>query len=401
MKALFIILDGLGDRLWRGKTPLISADKKNIDYLCENGINGVLHTIDRGIIPGSDTAHLALFGYDPYKYYRGRGTFEALGAGFSLKKGDIAFRVNLGTVDNNLVIKDRRAGRDPYKLKELFESIDGIEINNVKISAKHTTEHRGVVILRGKNLTNKISDIDPHKIGVNVLRCKPLEKNAELTASVVKKLVDRAYKILSGHEVNKERKKKGKLPANYLLLRGAGVYEKIESFEERYGIKGCCIAGGALYKGVAKYIGMDVIDVKGATGTVNTDLKAKAKAVFDNFDKYDFIFVHIKGTDSASHDGDFDLKKKMIERIDSEFISEIKNLDCIKLLTGDHSTPVKLARHSSDPVPLLFWSKDVRKDNVKSFGEISCAEGGLGHLKGKDLMKIILDYMNKGVMFGE
>jgi len=401
MKALFIILDGVGDRLWEDKTPLIAANKKNIDYLCEKGINGVLHTIDRGIIPGSDTAHLALFGYDPYKYYRGRGTFEALGAGFSLNKGDIAFRVNLGTVDNNLVIKDRRAGRDPYKLKELFESIDGMEIDGIKISAKHTTEHRGVVILRGKNLTNRVSDIDPHEVGVKVLRCNPLEKNAEFTTSVVNKLVDRAHKIFTDHEINKEREIKGKFPANYLLLRGAGIYEKIESFEERYDIKGCCIAGGALYKGVARYIGMDVIDVKEATGTVNTNLKAKAKAVFDNFDKYDFFFVHIKGTDSASHDGDFDLKKKMIERIDSEFISEIKDLDCIKLLTGDHSTPVRLARHSSDPVPLLFWSNDVRKDNVKKFDEISCAEGGLGHVKGVDLMKIILDYMNKGEKFGE
>ncbi|MCK4310166.1 MAG: 2,3-bisphosphoglycerate-independent phosphoglycerate mutase [Methanomicrobia archaeon] len=401
MKALFIILDGVGDRLWEGKTPLIAANKKNIDYLCENGINGVLHIIGRGIIPGSDTAHLALFGYDPSKYYRGRGTFEALGADFSLNKGDIAFRVNLGTVDNNLIIKDRRAGRDGYRLKELLESIDGMEIDGVKISAKHTTEHRGVVILRGKNLTNRISDIDPHETGVKVLRCNPLEKNAEFTASVVNKLVEKAYKIFADHEINKERKKKRKLPANYLLLRGAGIYEKIESFEDRYNIKGCCIAGGALYKGVAKYIGMDVIDVKGATGTVNTDLKAKAKAVFDNFDKYDFFFVHIKGTDSASHDGDFDLKKKMIERVDSEFISEIKDLDCIKLLTGDHSTPVRLARHSSDPVPILFWSEDVRKDNVKKFDEISCAEGGLGHVKGVDLMKIILDYMNKGEKFGE
>ena len=121
-----------------------------------------------------------------------------------------------------------------------------MEIDGVKISAKHTTEHRGVVILRGKNLTNRVSDIDPHKGGVKVLKCNPLEKNAEFTASVVNKLVDRAYKIFSEHKVTKEREKKGKLPANYLLLRGAGIYEKIKSFEERYNIKGCCIAGGAL-----------------------------------------------------------------------------------------------------------------------------------------------------------
>ena len=401
MKTLFIILDGVGDRPWKGKTPLISANKKNIDEICEEGINGVMHTIDRGIIPGSDTAHLALFGYDPYRYYKGRGTFEALGAGFSLEKGDIAFRVNLGTVDNNLIIQDRRAGRDAYRLKELLESIDGMDIDGIKVIAKHTTEHRGVVILKGKNLTNKISDIDPHKTGVKVLKCKPMEKKAEFTASIVNKLVDKAYKIFSEHEVNKERKKKGKLPANYLLLRGAGIYEDVESFKERYNIKACCIAGGALYKGVARYLGMDVIDVKGSTGTVNTDLRAKAKAVSDNFERYDFIFVHIKGTDSASHDGNFDLKKKMIERIDSEFISEIKDLECIKVLTGDHSSPVILKRHSSDPVPILLWNTDVRKDKVKTFNEISCAEGGLGHLRGKDVMKIILDYMNKGEKFGE
>lgn len=401
MKTLFIILDGLGDRLWQGKTPLMAAEKKNIDYLSKNGINGLLHTIGRGIVPGSDTAHLALFGYDPYTYYRGRGTFEALGSGFSLEKGDVAFRANLGTVDQDRVIQDRRAGRDGYNLRELLECIDGMDIEGITVSAKHTTEHRGTVILKGENLSHKVSDIDPHEEGVEVHRCEPLEKGAELTASVVNTLVDRAHEIFDGHELNRERERKGKLPANYLLLRGAGIYEKVESFEERYGIKACCIAGGALYKGVARYLGMDIIRTTGATGTVETDLTAKARAVRDACERYEFIFVHIKGTDSASHDGDFDLKRKMIERVDSEFISEIRDLNCITLLTGDHSTPVRIERHSADPVPLLLWAEDIRTDAVTTFDELSCADGGLGHLLGTDLMKILLDYMDKSEKFGE
>ncbi len=401
MNALFIVLDGLGDRLYEGTTPLMAAETPHIDDLSKNGINGVMHTIQRGIIPGSDTAHLALFGYDPYTYYRGRGTFEALGAGCSLKKGDVAFRANMGTVDEDLVVKDRRAGRDAYNLAELLRKIDGMEIEGVTVSVRHTTEHRAVVILRGDGLTNAVSDIDPHETGVKVLQCTPLDEEAEFTASAVNELVERAYAVFSEDPLNEERKKHGKLPANYLLLRGAGIYEKVEPVQERYGINACCIAGGALYKGVAVYVGMDIIDVPGATGAVDTDLTAKAEAVKEKFDEYDFFFVHIKGTDSASHDGNFDLKKTMIERIDAEFVSKIKNLDCITLLTGDHSSPVRLKRHSSDPVPLLMHGSGVRRDSVAQFNEITCAEGGLGHVQGTHMIKTILDYMDKGEMFGE
>jgi len=394
--ALLVILDGVGDIRAMGKgTPLEEAKKPNIDGLVEKGAVGLMSTLGRGLTPGSDTGHLAILGYDWKKEYPGRGPLEALGVGMELKEGDVAFRANFATVMNNRIV-DRRAGRiESEEAERIAEAVERIEIDGVEILFKHSTEHRGAVVLRGKGLSAKITDTDPHKTG-GLQKCEPLDKTKEAkkTAEIVNKWTKKVMEILNRQEVNKKRK----LPANALLLRGAGMHRKVEGFEKRFGMKAACIAGGALYKGVAKYVGMDVIQVKGASGDRNTDLEAKKKAVEQALKKYDFVFLHIKATDSFSHDGDFEGKRRFIEKIDRVVGFDFES-DVI-VITGDHSTPWSLKRHTGHEVPILFSGELVRKDEVKRFDEYSAAKGGIGHIEGKDVMNMIKNYMGKNEIVG-
>jgi 2,3-bisphosphoglycerate-independent phosphoglycerate mutase len=411
-KILLIVLDGLTDR--GKKTPLSSAKHPNLDKLAAEGITGQFFSIDRGVKPGSDTAHLSILGYDPKKYYEGRGVYETMGAGLELKHGDVCFRANAATVDDKWNILDRRAGRDDYRLSELFGLIDRMKVNDVfdtthgkkfddvEIIARHTTEHRGVIILRGKYLSHHITNTDPHT-QTEVQRSHALNKTDEShrTASVLNYLTRRIYEIFSKSPANQDRIRKGKKPANMLLLRGAGMYEETIPFSRKFGLSAACIAGGALYKGVARDIGMDILEVPGADATVNTNLAGKAKAAIGALKTHDFVFVHIKAADSCGHDGDFAKKKKFIERIDREFFSKIKGVEAIKVVVSDHSTPVSVMGHTADPTAILIHGEPVRPDSVRKFDEFAVMLGGLGLVAGRELMPMLLDLINKSKMYGE
>lgn len=411
-KAILIVCDGLGDLphpSFRNRTPLQAARKPNMDKLSAEGINGLLHTVLRGIIPGSDTAHLSLFGYDPLRYYRGRGTFEALGAGLELEEGDVAFRCNYATAfekGGKLVVLDRRAGRIKEEGKELGKSLDGMEIDGVKVVFRPTVEHRAAMVLRGKGLSCMVSDADPHDaVNVPVLESKPLDKTkeAEFTSRVLNKFVSESYRILDKDPINAARRQANLLPANVALPRGAGIYVKPPLFAERFGIKAACIAGGALYKGVARFVGMYVHDVDGATGTTASNVRAKGEAALDLLQAgYDYAFIHVKGTDSAAHDGDFNGKVTMIERIDEmvgELLRDAPDGTYIAI-TGDHTTSCLKKRHSSEPVPFALRGPGIRVDDVKRFDEFSCASGGLGHMDGLFVMPTLLDLMDKAHIYG-
>lgn len=411
-KILLVVLDGLTDR--GNKTPLSSAKHPNLDKLAREGINGQFFSIARGVKPGSDTAHLSILGYDPKKYYEGRGVYEDLGAGISLEPGDVCFRANAATVDDKWNIIDRRAGRDDYRLGELFDAINLMKVNevfdttggkvldDVEIIARHTTEHRGVVVLRGKGLSKKITDTDPHTI-TEVLKSHSLDSSTEAarTASIVNYLTKRIYEIFSKSPVNRDRISKGKKPANILLLRGAGMYEETITFKQKYGLSAACIAGGALYKGVARDVGITVVEVPGADATVHTNLTGKAMAAMAALKTHDFVFVHIKGADACGHDGDFNAKKRFIERFDREFFAKVKSADALMVVISDHSTPVSLKDHSADPTVILIHGAPVRPDSVKKFDEFSAMQGGLGIVTGKELMPMILDLINRSKMYGE
>jgi 2,3-bisphosphoglycerate-independent phosphoglycerate mutase len=412
MKCILIIGDGMADRPIKElnwKTPLQAATKNAIDKIAGNGICGIMDPISPGIPPGSDTSHLALFGYDPTKVYNGRGVFEALGAGMNVSPEDVGFRCNFATVDENMTVLDRRAGRSIDEADELGEALDGLKLKDyrdIQVIFKHTTEHRCAMLLRGKGLSNFVSDSDPETTNVRVQDVKPLDDGPEAarTTRILNELTKRFHDILRSHPLNFKRKARGLPEANIILFRGASTLPKVKPLTEIYSIKALAVVQNALVKGITSFVGMDQTTVPGATGTVDTDTVAKAKAAVENLSEYDLVFVHVKGSDNASHDGNIQQKIAMIEKIDKlvgYILDHVSLEDTIVALTADHTTCLGTREHAGDPVPVAIAGNGVRKDGVKAFSEIDCARGGLCRIRGADLMPILMNYLGKCQKFGE
>lgn len=399
-KVILLIYDGLGDRpipAFGGKTPLEAAYTPNLDAIAAVSQCGLMHTLGRGVRPGSDVAHLAIFGYDLERYYTGRGPIEAAGLGITMQEGDIALRGNFATVDSAWNIVDRRAGRI-RDVSAFAAALDGTEIDGVRFIINPGTAHRAGVILRGSGLSPAVSDSDPHEAGQPVVEVRPLDQTAEaaFTAAVLNKFSRKANEILCALPENKKRQEAGRPPANFLLLRGAGVYPSMPNFNDKYGLKACCIAGGGLYKGIGAFLGMDVLQVQGATALPDTNIGAKLDAALKALFTYDFVFIHIKAADSLAEDGDFVGKRAFIEKADRD-MARLRALpdNVLLIVTADHSTACAARAHTADPVPVIFCNPDVRIDDVEAFGERAAAKGGLGILEGKDIMPEVLNLMGR------
>ncbi|MEM2726727.1 MAG: 2,3-bisphosphoglycerate-independent phosphoglycerate mutase [Archaeoglobaceae archaeon] len=398
------IIDGLPDRPISGKTPLSVAKKPNLDKIAEIGINGIMDTISPGVRPGSDTSHLALLGYDPYKFYTGRGPIEAAGVGIELKPGDIAFRANFATVVGNgsifdKVVADRRAGRIE-NTEELVEALNDIELS-VDFEVARATGHRAVVVFRG-NLSADLSETDPKVVGEKVKKCKALNDSAIKTAEMVNEFMQKAHEVLEKHPLNVERENRGLSKANAILLRGAGVMKEIPSFRDKYGLKLAVVSATALIKGVGKIVGGEAITPLGATGNKRTDIGAKLSTALDLLKSNDVVLLHIKAPDEIGHDKDFDGKVEFIERLDAH-LDKLLELDFSKnclIVTSDHSTPVSVGEHTADPVVVSIVHEGVRVDDVKRYTEFDAPKGGLCRIRGMDLLNIAFDLLNLSKKFG-
>lgn len=362
-KIVLLVMDGLGGlpKDEGGLTELETANTPNMDKLARKSICGLHTPVGPGIIPGSGPAHLGLFGYDPIHYQVGRGVLSALGIGFDLQADDIAARGNFCTVDKNGIITDRRAGRiGSEKNRELCEILRAIEMPPVQIFLETVKEYRILFVVRGENLSAEISATDPQDIGEKPLQAKALVPEAEHSAALVNQFIKEAGKKLAGH-----------YPANMLLLRGFSKRPDWPNFEEVFKVRAAAIAAYPMYRGVAKLVGMNPLD---AGQTVANEFDALKQ----NWDSYDFFFVHVKKTDSYGEDGKFDDKVCLIEEVDS-FIPHLLDLKPdVFIVTGDHSTPALMKSHGFQPVPVMIWSRYCRPDNVGKFGERDCIQGGLG-----------------------
>ena len=405
MKFLILICDGLGDRPdKRGKTPLEAAKTPFMDTFARDGIIGLLDPIKPGIIPGSDTAHLSLLGFDPYEVYMGRGPYEALGAEIELNEGDLCFRTNFATIDNRtLKVEDRRAGRITGNVKELVQAVNEIKLP-VDFEFHHTIDHRGVLVLKGEKLSANITNTDPHATDLPIKKCERTDTStdAKETAALINKFSDLGHKALKDCKLNAERKKNKLLPANALLLRGPGIYKKTKTIEEVYNVRGSCVAATAIVKGVAASLGLDVVNVPGATGGPDTDIKGKLDFALRSLETRDFALINIKATDNYSHDGNFNGKAEMIEKIDKRLnvLTKAVKEELVLAILGDHTTPCSLKQHAGDPVPLLIQGPTVRTDLSRGFDEKNCMQGGLGRISGKDLLPILMNYSGKAKLFG-
>jgi len=404
-KIAILIADGLGDRPCPeldGETPLEAADTPNLDAIALRGECGIMDPIAPGIRAGSDTAHLALFGYDPHACYTGRGPFEAAGIGMDVRGGDICFRCNFATVDESFVIRDRRAGRIESGTRELAQALDGMEIEGVSILFKESVEHRAALILRGEGLGHQVSDTDPHEAGAKVWEARGEDAPSEKTARIVNQFVRRSYDILKDHPVNLRRREEGKLPANIALPRGAGIAPHLEPFEHRHKLTGACVVEVGLVKGLGRYLKMEVPEVAGATGGYDTDEIALARAAVAALRERDLVLCNLKTPDLAGHDGDVNRKIEAVKKFDRlvAYVAEQLGEDSLIVITGDHSTPVSVRDHSGDPLPIAIAGAGVRTDGVREFGERAAAAGGLSRIRGADLMPILTNLVNMQEKFG-
>ncbi len=280
-----VICDGLPDRPLRvlgNRTPLEVAATPHLDRIARDGISGMMHSVDIGVRPGSDTAHLSLLGYDPARYYSGRGPFECVGIGMDLAPGDVAFRANAGTVDERGIVVDRRAGRIPAT-DAVIAHLGAVEISDVQVMLKPGLGHRLGMVLRGNNLSPRITDQDPHRTGVPLLEVQPREDTAaaRFTADVCNEFSRLARERLRTMPQNAERAAAGLPPANAILFRGAGtIADGLQSFGERHGLRAAFVAGAPMYRGLAKILGLEVVAFApgdGVTGKPDSNLEQKSR----------------------------------------------------------------------------------------------------------------------------
>lgn len=385
MKVLFVILDGLAES---GKSALKQAKKPNLDFLAKQGVCGLLDNE----VEGLDFSESAVWHFFGYKEFPGRGYVEALGAGLEPKEDDVCLRCNFATIDPKGIILDRRGGRDESGLEELAKELNKIKIKDCEIVFKKSTSHRAVLILRGKNLSEKISATDSFEEGKKVLESKPTisEHNPEYpnafrAAKILNKFTKESHKILLAHPANKKRK----VPANAILSRFPAKKETVKSFENSYGLKSACVAAVGSMVGMGKVLGMETI--KTGNSLTSTDLKAKLSNALETLKTNDFVVLHIKGCDIASHDRNFAEKVKFIERIDREVVSQLASLkDVLVVVTADHITSSSSGEHEKGPVPILIYGSNLPADKAAKFDEESVKAGSLGIIQASDLMERIL-----------
>ncbi len=385
MKYIILIGDGMADRPLKElgyRTCLQKAYTPYMDWLAAEGVIGKIRTIPQGFDPGSDVANLSILGYDPARYYSGRAPIEAEYRGVKLDSRDVAFRCNLVTLKfttanrNTAVMQDYSAGHISNKeAKRLIEDV------NEKLGNKEFTFYPGMSyrhLMVWKNGKEKIQCTPPHDItGKKIGNYLPKGKGE----NVLKTLMSTSTEILLSHTVNRRRVRKGLSPANSIWFWGQGKKLSIPKFKSKYNLKGALISAVDLTKGLGICAGFDILNVKGATGYIDTNYIGKARAALRTLKTHDIVYVHVEAPDEAGHNGDIKTKIQAIEDFDSKVVGTIINgVKTFKafsiLLLPDHATPIRVRTHTEEPVPFVIYRKDnLSKDSkkkVRSYSENIC-----------------------------
>jgi 2,3-bisphosphoglycerate-independent phosphoglycerate mutase len=388
-KIVFLVMDGLGGlpKEPGGQTELETSVTPHLDQLAAAGMVGLMDTVGVGISPGSGPGHLGLFGYDPLKYLIGRGVLEAVGIGLTLSDQDVAARGNFCTVDEQGIITDRRAGRiSTEECARMVGLIEDITLPGVELIVKPVRDYRFVLILRGPGLSPHLNETDPQRTGYKPLAVEPQDGSAEArhTANLVNQWVEKVQQRI-----------KNERPANMVTLRGWSKEPGLPSMESVFKLKAAALAVYPMYKGLASLAGMTLVQ-----GLATFD--DQIRALKDEWNSFDFFFVHYKYTDSRGEDGDFAGKVKEIEKVDQGIPQILELKPDVLVVTGDHSTPAVLKSHSWHPVPVLLWAPGVTRVNpdVHGFGESQCLKGALGRFRAADLMSLITAYAQRQVKYG-
>ena len=384
MKYLLILADGAADEPLEelgGKTPLEVAKKPNMDMIAKKGRCGMLKTVDESMTPGSDVANMSILGYDPEKYYTGRGALEALSMGVPFGDDDMAYRCNLVTIENGKM-KDFAAGHiTSEEGAELFKSLQE-KIPGLKFYPG--VSYRNVMMFPGGK---GVESYPPHDI-VDEVVDNYMPKGPD--ADVVMKAMVRAADVFENHPVNVARKAAGKNPATTIWPWSSGKKPAMPKFEEMFGKKGAMISAVDLLFGIAACCGMEIVKVEGATGYLDTNYMGKAKAAVETLKgDADFVYMHVEATDEAGHLGSAEEKIRAIERLDEAVGYILENFDGCVMLMPDHPTPIAKKTHTHDAVPFVVMGKD-EADGVSAYTEKDVRENGAyGLMKAVDLLPMV------------
>jgi 2,3-bisphosphoglycerate-independent phosphoglycerate mutase len=408
-KCIMIILDGIGDRSYPElghRTPLQTARTPALDQLARDGSNGLYHAAFLGQALPSEIAHFVMFGYD-MEAFPGRGALEALGADILLGPKDVAILAHFVTVnpssDTTLVLVDGKPEASEEETRTLVKAIGDYSVNGVRIRFHHTDDFRGILTLTGE-VVPFVTDSDPFEHGCLVTEVVPWYKfsnnpDAMRTARTLEAYLDWVYHTLCKHPVNTFRQKAGLQPLNGLVTQRAGRLKKVTPFMESWGLRGLSVASGIVFHGLASYLGMDVKKVAD-TSSPGNDLAQRLDTALSALTDYDFIHVHTKMPDVAAHKKDPYYKMQVLEELDQGIGSVLERLtgepDLLVVVAADHSTPsAGPLIHSGEAVPLVFHGRGVRRDLVRQYDEISAAGGAMGFVRGKELMYLVINHLDR------
>lgn len=398
MKYIVVVPDGMSDRPLKelkGKTPLEIANKPNMDFIANRGNNGLLKTVYRGLPLDSGVANLSILGYEPSKYYPGRGPLEAANMKLEFEENDIALRCNIITEDNGLLV-DYSAGHiTTAEAQELIRTVNN-NLGTENIIFYPGVCYRHVLLLKGNNSEKIVCqmphDITGQEIEKNLI--KPKVPEARETAGLLNGLMLKSKEILERHPVNRKRIEEGKNPGNMIWPWGPGREPRIPPFRDMFGLTGSLISAVDLLKGLAVSIGLEVIDVPGATGYLDTNYEGKADAAMGSLKKRDFVYIHIESTDEAGHEGSIEHKVQAIEDIDKRVIGRVLDKlegDYAIGLLPDHATPISVRTHTDDAVPFAIYSTKKAGDKIKRYSEKDAKKGAYGLRQGTEFMRLLLE----------
>jgi 2,3-bisphosphoglycerate-independent phosphoglycerate mutase len=425
VKLIFVAIDGMGDlpiASLGNKTPLEAAETPNLDSLLKRGKTGMMYTVKKDVAPESDVAVISLLGYDPFKYSTGRGVIETAGVGLKMKDGDLALRCNFATLGQGKTILDRRVARtlSTEEASELTKAANE-EIKLTSYPAtfefKNTLGHRAVLLIRSgaKPLSSHITNSDPAYIIVNgigvakadvdmVLKtCEPTDNTeaAKVSAGLVNEFIEKSHRLWENHPINQERVKEGKLKANVVLTRDAGhLLPRFFNINKHYNVNFAALADMHAERGIAQLAGMESSLLPPPTGNLQWDCEVRVNALLEALPKHDCFYIHLKGPDEPGHDGNCELKTKIISAIDKYFfgplLKQINLQDNLICVTTDHATPCALKVHSDTPVPVLISGDKIGPSTETKFCEKECAKGSLGTIeRGCELMPKLMELLKK------
>ncbi|MFB6318851.1 cofactor-independent phosphoglycerate mutase [Saccharicrinis sp. FJH54] len=400
MKYIVILGDGMADHRepeLDNKTPLMVADTPWIDLVAKAGQSGMLHTVPDNFHPGSEIANLSVMGYNVAEVFEGRGSLEAASMGVELKEGDLALRCNLICVDGD-ILKNHSAGHISDK-----EAAELVSYLNENLCPEGVTIYPGVSyrhLMVIKNGSKEVSCTPPHDVpGTPFEKVLPNAKSDEGkdTADLIRSLIVKSQKLLENHPVNISRKDAGKDPANSIWPWSPGFRPAMKTMKELYGVKSSAVISAVdLIRGIGVYAGMEVIMVEGATGLYDTNYEGKAQAALDALKRHDFVYLHIEASDEAGHEGDYKLKTRTIEYLDSRVVKTIWeetqkwDEDVAIAILPDHPTPWKIKTHTREAIPFIIYKPGSKPDEVDRYDEDACKTGSIGEISGNEFMKRFL-----------